>query len=102
MAYGRLRVSTAFDRLCTIQRQGVAIGINVPCMVENITGTVSQLGSTDVQVGAYMVSLPVNWTLLEGDYIIEGGATYEVGEKSKAVSYSTCTRASCVLVKVTA
>lgn len=93
MAHARLRYSTAFDSVCDIQRNGVTVQANVPCLIEVPNDTSQQVDGQSIPVGSFLVVLPINYTLMNGDYVIEKGRQLRVILTTSPKSYQIRTEA---------
>lgn len=92
LGYARLRFSQAYDSECTIVRNGVAVAANVPCMVEVTSDQNQNVDGQTVPIGAFLVSMPVNYTVLYGDYIQEKGRQLRVIRQMSPKSYEVATQ----------
>jgi hypothetical protein len=106
LSFSRARMSVAFDRIVNILRNGTAIpnGTNVPALIEEAQTSNERVGGDNVpQSNAFRVLLPLEYVIMEGDYIVDvttgTTATYESVSKSKSVSYDIAVAVECVLIR---
>jgi hypothetical protein len=93
LAHARLRYSASFDSECRIERNGIVIHTKVPCTVEVPNDTTQQVDGQSIPVGSFLVVLPLNYTLLNGDYVVEKGRQLRIISVTTPKSYQVRTEA---------
>jgi hypothetical protein len=98
LGFARQRMRRAYDSTCDVLRSGVAIYSAIPCMVEVPGDSNQQLEGQSIPVGAFLLSLPVEYPLQEQDYVVERGRTLEVIRVVTPKSYQVRMTALCINV----
>jgi hypothetical protein len=100
VAYARLRYSAAFDSECTVERAGVRTHEEavIPCMIEVRRDYTQYLEGQPIQIGAYLVIVPIQYRLLPGDYIYERRRLLEVIHADQPKSYQV--RTECWAIEI--
>jgi hypothetical protein len=93
LANARLRYSVAFDSVCDVQRNGETILTQIPCVVEVPNTSNQTVDGQNIPVGAFLVGLPINYTLRFGDYVVEKGRQLRVIALTSPKSYQVRTEA---------
>jgi hypothetical protein len=93
LAYARLRYSAAFDSECVIKRDGVPIHTEpvIPCLLEVRRDYTQYLEDQPLQIGGYLVSVPIQYHVVRGDYVYERGRVLEVVHSNQVKSYQVRT-----------
>jgi len=89
VGYARLRYDSAFDSECVIKRNGVPIHEDdtIPCMLEVRRDYTQYMEDQPLQIGGYLVSIPIEYDVIRGDYIYERGRILEVVQSHQKKSY---------------
>ena len=87
VAHARLRMSAAFDSACDVLRGGSTVYAQIPCMVEKTADSNASYQGDNLPMGSFLVSVPVNYTIIEGDDLIERGRRLRVISVTSPTSY---------------
>lgn len=93
VAYARLMYSVAFDSECVIKRNGVPIHEEpfIPCLLEVRRDYTQYMEDQPLQIGGYLVSIPIQYDVVRGDYVYERGRILEVVQSHQKKSYQVRT-----------
>lgn len=98
VGYARMRTSLSFDSECTIWRNGVVVSSGVPCVVESTADANQQVEGQNIPVGSFLVAVPVEYTLMQGDYVDERGRRLEIIRTNSPKSYEIRTEAYALMI----